>query len=151
MSSPAALLLWRSSRRALPGRPPRSPWGSTGMRSKSSSPRQGRYASALRETIGEEAGVGLIEIMLAMTLMSIVLLALGSLMFQAGRDMNRNGAVAYRSAADLAAVSWAQSLPFDSLTSATYQSNVVGCVTDTTGLLIYHRCTTVQVLTGKQT
>ena len=51
----------------------------------------------------------------------------------------------------VAAVSWAQSLPFDSLTSATYQSNVVGCVTDTTGLLIYNRCTTVQVVTGKQT
>ncbi|MBI4500976.1 MAG: hypothetical protein HY700_07425 [Gemmatimonadetes bacterium] len=91
------------------------------------------------------------EIMLAITIMSVVLLALGSLMFQATRDMNRTGAVAYRSAAQLSAISWAQSLPFDSLTSATYQSQVVGCVTDTTGQLIYNRCTTVQVISGKDT
>ena len=39
----------------------------------------------------DEAGFGLVEILMAMTILSIVLLALGGLMFQSGRDMNRTG------------------------------------------------------------
>jgi len=95
------------------------------------------------------AGFGLVEILMAITILSIVLLALGSLMFQAGRDMNRSGAVAYRSAAQLKVASWAQGLPWDSLHSP--PGGPVGCITDTTGQLVYSRCTTLQTMTGTRT
>jgi prepilin-type N-terminal cleavage/methylation domain-containing protein len=94
-----------------------------------------------------ERGVGLIEIMVAITILSIVLLALGSLMFQATRDMNRSGAVAYRSAAQQSAAAWANGVPWDSLHAP--PGGPVGCVTDTAGLLTYTRCTTLFTMSNK--
>ena len=94
-----------------------------------------------------ERGVGLIEIMVAITILSVVLLALGSLMFQATRDMNRSGAVAYRSAAQQSSAAWGSAFPWDSLHAP--PGGPVGCVTDTAGLLIYNRCTTLFTLTKK--
>ena len=91
--------------------------------------------------------MGLIEIMVAITILSVVLLALGSLMFQASRDMNRSGAIAYRSAAQQSAAAWAGGVPWDSLHLP--PGGPVGCVTDTTGQLTYTRCTTLFVLSNK--
>lgn len=73
--------------------------------------------------------------MIALSILSVVLLALGGLMFDVARHSRRSTAVAYRSAALESATSWIQALPWDSLPT------VVGCTDSlTTGLLQYTRC-----------
>ena len=89
---------------------------------------------ALRRSTPQR-GVSLIEIMIALSILSVVLLALGGLMFDVARHSRRSTAVAYRSAALESATSWIQALPWDSLPT------VVGCTDSiTTGLLEYTRC-----------
>lgn len=106
-----------------------------GMTGTSSSHGQGRSDSA-----GPEAGVSLIEIMLALSILSTVLVALGGLMFQAAQYTRLSAAVAYRGAASEQSAAWIQNLPWDSLATA------VGCSTDTSGQLAYTRCVTLQDL-----
>ena len=98
--------------------------------------------------VRSETGLGLVEIMVTITILSVVLLALGSLMFQASRDMNHSAAVSYRSAAQQSAASWAIMLPWDSLHAP--PGGPVGCLTDTTAKLIYTRCTTLVTVSPKQ-
>ena len=87
--------------------------------------------------------MSLIEIMVALGIMSIVLISLGGLMFQVARHTQRSAAVGYRSAAVTSAGSWAQALAWDSIDGST------GCAQDTTGLLVYTRCVSVQSPTGR--
>lgn len=94
-----------------------------------------RYASRKRASLGNAKGVSLIEVMLALTILSVALLALDALMFQVARYNRRSAAVSYRSAAMESAAAWVHGLPWDSIPSA------VGC-TDSlnTGALQYTRC-----------
>lgn len=85
-----------------------------------------------------ERGVSLVEILLAMTILSTVLIALAGLMYQIARQNHRSGAVGYRSAATMTAAAWARALPWDSIDAQ------VGCRADSSGLLAYSRCTFVQ-------
>jgi hypothetical protein len=87
--------------------------------------------------------MSLIEILVALGILSIVLISLGGLMFQVARHTRRSAAVGYRSAAVAGAGTWAQSLPWDSIDGAT------GCGLDTSGLLLYTRCTSVQSPSGR--
>ena len=84
-----------------------------------------------------EAGISLIEIMIALSILAVVLTSLGGLMFQMARHTRQSAAVAYRSAAATSAATWIQGLPWDSIDGA------VGCTADTSGLLTYDRCTSV--------
>jgi hypothetical protein len=73
--------------------------------------------------------------MIALSLLSVVLLALGGLMFEVARHTRQSTAVAYRSAALESSSSWVQGLPWDSLPGA------VGCTDSiTTGVFQYTRC-----------
>jgi len=87
--------------------------------------------------------MSLIEIMVALGIMSVVLISLGALMFQVARHTQRSAAVGYRSAAVTSAGSWAQGLAWDSIDGST------GCRQDTTGLLLYTRCVSVQSPSGR--
>ena len=79
--------------------------------------------------------------MIALSILSVVLLALGGLMFDIARHTRRSTAVTYRSAALETATSWIQGLPWDSIPGA------LGCTDSlTTGLLEYTRC--VELVTG---
>ena len=98
---------------------------------------QGRYALSYPD-LRSERGVSLIEILLAMTILSSVLIALGGLMYQIARQNHRSGAVGYRSAATMTAAAWARALPWDSIDAQ------AGCQADSAGLLAYSRCTFVQ-------
>jgi prepilin-type N-terminal cleavage/methylation domain-containing protein len=96
----------------------------------------GRSGSPLarRSRLGER-GVSLIEIMIALSILSVVLLALGGLMFEVARHTRRSTAVSYRSAALESAASWVQALPWDSLPTST------GCTDSlTAGAFMYSRC-----------
>ncbi len=84
-----------------------------------------------------EAGISLIEIMIALSILAVVLISLGGLMFQMARHTRQSAAVAYRSAAATSAATWIQGLPWDSIDGA------VGCTADTSGLLTYDRCMSV--------
>ena len=80
-------------------------------------------------------GLSLIEVVVAITILSIVVMALGGLMFQVARHTRASAGVAYRSAASESAASWLHGLPWDSIPAA------VGCTDSlTTGLLEYTRC-----------
>ncbi len=89
------------------------------------------------------AGVSLIEVMLALSIFATVLIAMGGLMFQAARHTRQSAIVAYRSAAVTSGAAWAQGLPWDSLPTA------AGCVGDTIGGFTYDRCATIQNLSLK--
>jgi prepilin-type N-terminal cleavage/methylation domain-containing protein len=88
--------------------------------------------------VRSERGFSLAEVMLAVAIMSVVLIALGRLMFQVARHAEDSAAVGYRSAALTSAASWAEGLPWDSIDGA------VGCRTDSTGQLVYVRCISVE-------
>lgn len=62
-----------------------------------------------------ERGVSLIEIMLALTLLSVVLMSLAGLMYQVARRTTQSAQVAFRSAALMNAAGWAQAIPWDSI------------------------------------
>ena len=83
----------------------------------------------------DEKGLSLLEVVVAITILSVVVLALGVLMFQIAGHTRASAGVAYRSAASESAASWLHGLPWDSIPSS------VGC-TDSlaTGLLEYTRC-----------
>lgn len=92
--------------------------------------------------VRSERGVSLVEVMIALAILSAVLIALGSLMYQVARHTADSAAVGYRSAAVTSAASWAERLPWDSIDGA------IGCQNDTTGQLIYVRCLSVQSLSA---
>jgi len=99
-------------------------------------PRGGHAERARRA----EAGITLIEILVALAILSIVLVSLGGLMFQVSLQTRRATTLAYLSAAVQKAQTRVEGLPWDSLGS----SSVIGCTTDTTGQLVYSQCTTVR-------
>lgn len=86
-----------------------------------------------------EAGVTLMEILVALAILSIVLVSLGGLMFQVSLQTRRAMTLSYVSSAVQIAQTRVEGLPWDSLGS----SSVIGCTTDTTGQLLYTQCTTV--------
>ena len=94
-----------------------------------------------------ETGVTLVEVLVALGILSLVLIALGGLMFQVSLGTRRAAAVSYQSAAAYVAEAWMQGLPWDSIPMAV-PNGAVGCVTDTVGQLIYNRCSTVVDLTA---
>ncbi|GIW51944.1 MAG: hypothetical protein KatS3mg081_1299 [Gemmatimonadales bacterium] len=91
-----------------------------------------------------EAGVTLVEVIVALGILSVVLIALAGLMFDVSLGTRRSAALSYRSAAAQMAQAWIAALPWDSLSSA------VGCTSDSTGQLVYSRCVTVQDLSSDQ-
>lgn len=94
---------------------------------------------------GSEAGVTLMEIVVALAILSVALVSLGGLMFQVSVRTRRATALSYLSAAVQSAQTRVEGLPWDSLGSAA----LIGCTTDTTGQLTYTRCTTVTDLGAK--
>lgn len=96
-----------------------------------------------RSALSDRSGVSLIEIMIALSILTTVLVALGGLMFQVAHHTRQSEAVGYASAAATSAFAWAETLPWDSLSSA------VGCVDDSVGQFTYARCTTVQSVTAR--
>ena len=87
----------------------------------------------------DRRGITLIEVIVALSILSIVLIALGGLMFQVGRQTHRSAATTYRAAAVQEAASWLEGLSWDSSASAI----ISGCTADSSGLMAYDRCTTV--------
>ncbi len=85
------------------------------------------------------SGFSLIEAVVALTILSIVLLALGTLMLRVSMQTRRSAVYAYQSAAAQESQAWVETIPWDSLNTVLG----LGCATDTTGVLVYDRCTTV--------
>jgi hypothetical protein len=79
--------------------------------------------------------VGLVEIMLALTILSVVMMSLGGIMFQVARQTRVSAGVAFRSAAKVNASMWAQEVPWDSIPNAT------GWFDDTISGIVFRRST----------
>jgi hypothetical protein len=75
----------------------------------------------------------------ALGILSVVLVALGGLMYQVSVRTRSSTARAFLSAAMQDAQSRVEAAPWDSLPSLANPA----CVTDTSGQLVYNRCTTV--------
>jgi prepilin-type N-terminal cleavage/methylation domain-containing protein len=88
----------------------------------------------VRRKACNERGVTLIEIMLALMILSVVLMSLAGLMFQVARQTRGSTAATYRAAAVQQASTWVEGLPWDNIASA------AGCTAEETGLLDYTRC-----------
>lgn len=88
-------------------------------------------------------GVTLIEVMVALSILSVVLVSLSGLMFQMGRQTRRSGGVAARTAAVQSALSAIQTVPWDSLPT------FAGCAADTTGTLSYTRCVNISTASAR--
>lgn len=82
----------------------------------------------------DQRGVSIIEVVVAIAILSTVLVSLGGLMFQVASQTRRSAMVTHRSAAVLSSGAWVHSMRWDSI------PNAVGCVTDTTGSFTYNRC-----------
>jgi prepilin-type N-terminal cleavage/methylation domain-containing protein len=87
-------------------------------------------------------GVSLLEVVVALAILSVVLLSLTGIMWQMGRHARISGAVGARSAALESAVSLAQAARWDSLLA------MVGCAADSSGQLAYTRCFEVTTLSA---
>lgn len=104
---------------------------------------QDRFESPA-ENVHAQAGVTLIETMLALSVLSIVLMGLGGMMFEAARHTRQSAAVAYLSSAVATAEAWSRALPWDSAPAA------IGCADSlTTGQLVYTQCVELPVNTSK--
>ena len=86
--------------------------------------------------------MSLMEVVVALTLLSIVLLALTGIMWEMGRHTRTASLVGARGAALESAASLAESARWDSLTA------LVGCVTDTSAQMVYTRCFEVTAPVG---
>jgi hypothetical protein len=78
-----------------------------------------------------------VEIVVAMTILSIVLITLGGLMFDVARQTQKSAATTYRAAAVQQASAWIEGLPWDSITPS------AGCAGYAVGPLTYDRCVSV--------
>jgi hypothetical protein len=93
--------------------------------------------------LAAETGLSLVEIVVALAILTTVLVSLGAMMFQVGRYTQHSALATYRSAATLRSAAWAQALPWDSIGGA------VGCANDSTGQLNYVRCATVTTVSPR--
>ena len=75
--------------------------------------------------------------MVALTILSSVLVALGGLMFQVGRYTRTSARATYQTAALQEGAAYVQSLPWTNVDGA------AGCTTESTGMLDYSRCISV--------
>jgi hypothetical protein len=84
------------------------------------------------------------EIIVALTILSVVLIALGGLMFQVSQQTRRSMAETFMSAAMQKYQTRLEGLPWDSLASdSALVHNIEGCAVDTTGQLVFTACTQV--------
>lgn len=93
------------------------------------------------------AGVTLIEVIVALGILALVLVALGGLMYSVSYQTRRSAALAYRAGATQTAEAWANGLPWDSVPKAV-PNGAVGCTSGTNGQLAYSRCGTVADVTS---
>jgi Tfp pilus assembly protein PilV len=87
-------------------------------------------------------GISLIEVVVAITLLSVVLLSLTGIMWEMNRHSRRATLVGARGAALASAASLAESMRWDSI------AGLIGCTTDTSAQLVYTRCFEVPDLTA---
>ncbi len=82
-------------------------------------------------------GVSLVEILVALSILSVVLMALGGLMYRVARQTRKSAVATYRTGAAQLAAGWIHGMEWDSLSGA------VGCTSNSLGMLEYNRCVTV--------
>jgi prepilin-type N-terminal cleavage/methylation domain-containing protein len=87
-------------------------------------------------------GISLIEVVVALSILSVVLMSLTGIMWQMGRQTRVAGVAAARTAAVESAAALAHAARWDSLTP------LVGCAADTTAGLAYTRCYEVNNLSA---
>jgi prepilin-type N-terminal cleavage/methylation domain-containing protein len=88
-------------------------------------------------------GFTLVEVLVALVLVSVCSVGLGRLMFQAARTARVSGSATYQTAAMSAEVARLDAVPFDSVAAGTT------CTTVTTPPFPHTRCTTVNNLSSK--
>lgn len=90
-----------------------------------------------RRLLRNTRGISLLEVIVALTILSTVLVSLSGIMWQMGRRTQLSGTAAFRTAAVEGGAATALSVPWDSIGA------IVGCAGDTSGTLTYTRCFSV--------
>jgi hypothetical protein len=103
---------------------------------------RGRRPGAARSRRRNRRGISLLEVVVALGILSVVLMSLSGIMWQMGRQSRISGAAAARTAAAESWASLAHAARWDSLTT------LVGCAADTTAGLAYTRCYEVSSLSS---
>jgi hypothetical protein len=103
---------------------------------------RGRRPGAARSRLRNRRGISLLEVVVALGILSVVLMSLSGIMWQMGRQSRISGAAAARTAAAESWASLAHAARWDSLTT------LVGCAADTTAGLAYTRCYEVSSLSS---
>lgn len=85
-------------------------------------------------------GISLLEVVVALGILSVVLLSLTGIMWQMGRQSRISGVAGARTAATESWASLAQAVRWDSI------SNLIGCQADTSAEMVYTRCFEVSTL-----
>jgi type II secretory pathway pseudopilin PulG len=88
----------------------------------------------------DRRGISLLEVVVALGILSVVLLSLTGIMWQMGRQSRVSGVASARTAVLESWASLAQAARWDSLDA------LVGCAADTTAALAYTRCYEVSTL-----
>lgn len=89
-------------------------------------------------------GVSLIEVLVAISILSVVLVGLGGIMFRVGRMNIRANLGTHHTAAVQLAAGWIGTIPYDSLGAA------VGCQSMNVSTLSYTRCVEVDTISSRQ-
>ena len=84
-----------------------------------------------------ERGISLVEVVIAMTILSVVLITLGGLMFDVARQTQSSAATTYRAAAVQQAAAWIEGLPWNDINGTS------GCSSLSMGPLDFDRCVSV--------
>lgn len=87
--------------------------------------------------VSNRSGLTLVEVLVAVSIMSVVLVALGGLMFDVARQTRQSAATTYRAAAIQRAAATLEALPWDSIAGA------AGCTSGVSGELPYTKCISV--------
>jgi len=87
--------------------------------------------------VHNERGVSLIEIMVAMTILSVVLIGLGKLMYHAAQQTQESAVATFSTAAGQRAASYMNGIAWDSISGA------AGCTSDSSGQMTYTQCISV--------
>ena len=89
-------------------------------------------------------GVSLVEVLVAISILSVVLVGLGGIMFRVGRSTIRANMGTHHTAAVQLAAGWIGTIPYDSLGAA------VGCESLSVSTLSYTRCVEIDTISSRQ-
>ena len=100
-------------------------------------PEASEYLALARTNVVNRNGFSLIEVVIALSILSVVIMGLSGLMFQVAHHTRNSAKALYRTAAVQKGAAHIAALPWDQIDGA------AGCTADSSGQMAYNRCISV--------